>query len=205
VAAAAAALALLGTVLGPAAAIAHGLVGRADLPIPAWLFGWAAAVVMVLSFVALATLWQEPKLETDSGYRTARDWLSFTLVNPATEFAAGLVGVGLLVVTIWSGFEGTQLATANFAPTFIYVIFWVGFVPASVLFGDVFKAFNPWRAIASSPRASPGRCRHRSSIRPGSGAGPRRRRSSASRGSSSRGSTGRTRARSRRPPWSTAS
>jgi hypothetical protein len=147
-AAAAAALALLGMLLGPGAAIAHGLVGRADLPIPEWLFGWAAAVVMVVSFVALATLWQEPKLENDSGFRPARDWLSFTLINPATEFAAGLLGVGLLAVTIWAGFEGTQLATANFAPTFIYVIFWVGLVPASVLFGDVFKAFNPWRAIA---------------------------------------------------------
>jgi hypothetical protein len=148
VAAAGAALALLGMLLGPTSAMAHGLVGRADLPIPAWLFGWAASVVMVLSFVGLATLWQEPKLETDSGFRPTPDWLSFTLVSPVTEFAAGLVGVGLLVVTIWAGFEGTQLATANFAPTFIYVIFWVGFVPLSVLFGDVFRAFNPWRAIA---------------------------------------------------------
>ena len=148
VALAAAALALLGTLLGPTVALAHGLVGRADLPIPEWLFGWAAAVVMVVSFVALATLWQEPKLEQDSGFRPAPDWLSFTLINPATEVAAGLVGVGLLGVTIWSGIDGTQLATANFADTFIYVIFWVGLVPASVLFGDVFKAFNPWRAIA---------------------------------------------------------
>jgi hypothetical protein len=145
---AAVALALLGTLLAPAAALAHGLVGRADLPIPEWLFAWAAAVVMVVSFVALATLWQEPKLEQDSGFRLAPDWLSYTLVNSATEVAAGAIGVFLLGVTIWSGIAGTQLATANFAPTFIYVIFWVGLVPASVLFGDVFKAFNPWRAIA---------------------------------------------------------
>jgi hypothetical protein len=145
---AAAALALVGTFLAPTVAVAHGLVGRADLPIPEWLFGWAAAVVMVVSFVALSTLWQEPKLEEDSGFRRAPDWLSFTLVNPATEVAAGLIGVILLGVTIWSGLVGTQLATANFAPTFIYVVFWVGLVPASVLFGDVFKAFNPWRAIA---------------------------------------------------------
>ena len=31
--------------------IAHGIVGRTDLPIPEWLFGWAAAVVLVVSFV----------------------------------------------------------------------------------------------------------------------------------------------------------
>jgi hypothetical protein len=27
------------------------------------------------------------------------------------------------------------------------VLFWVGLVPVSILFGDVFRAFNPWRAI----------------------------------------------------------
>ena len=148
VAVAAAALAAVGTLLAPTIAAAHGLVGRADLPIPEWLFGWAAAVVMVVSFVALATLWQEPQLEESSGWRPAPDWLSFTLVNQATEFAAGLIGVAILGLTIWSGLAGSQLATANFAPTFVYVIFWVGLVPASLLLGDVFRAFNPWRAIA---------------------------------------------------------
>ena len=34
------------------ALIAHGLVVRSDLPIPEWLFGWAAAMVLVVSFVA---------------------------------------------------------------------------------------------------------------------------------------------------------
>ena len=33
---------------------AGGLLGRADLPIPDWLFGWAAAMVLFVSFVALA-------------------------------------------------------------------------------------------------------------------------------------------------------
>jgi hypothetical protein len=37
--------------------IAHGLVLRSDLPIPEWLFAWAAAMVLVVSFVALAVLW----------------------------------------------------------------------------------------------------------------------------------------------------
>jgi hypothetical protein len=139
----------LGTALAvPATATAHGLVGRADLPIPEWLFGWAAAVVLVLSFVGLATLWQEPQLEGHDDVHPLPDWLSFTLVNPATEVAAGAIGVGLFALTIWAGFAGVQTATDNWTPTFIYVIFWVGLVPASVLFGDVFKAFNPWRAIA---------------------------------------------------------
>jgi hypothetical protein len=132
----------------PATAAAHGLVGRADLPIPAWLFGWAAAVVLIVSFAALATLWQTPKLEGDERFRPLPDWLSFTLVNPATEAFAGIAGVFLLGVTIWAGLAGVQSPQANFAPTFVYVIFWVGLVLLSILFGDVFRAFNPWRAIA---------------------------------------------------------
>jgi hypothetical protein len=132
----------------PATAAAHGLVGRADLPIPAWLFGWAAAVVLIVSFAALATLWQTPKLEGDERFRPLPEWLSFTLVNPATEAFAGIVGVFLLGVTIWAGLAGVQSPQANFAPTFVYVIFWVGLVLLSILVGDIFRAFNPWRAIA---------------------------------------------------------
>jgi len=42
---------------------AGGLIGRSDLPIPEWLFGWAAAMVLICSFVALAVLWPSPRLE----------------------------------------------------------------------------------------------------------------------------------------------
>jgi hypothetical protein len=129
--------------------IAHGLVARSDLPIPEWLFGWAAAMVLVISFVALAILWPEPKLQ-DEGWRPLPAWLGRTLTSRAVEIVCGAIGVFLLGVVVYTGFEGVQSSTANFAPTFIYVIFWLGFVPASVLLGDVFRAFNPWRAIGRS-------------------------------------------------------
>jgi hypothetical protein len=144
----AAAAVAVGALAAPAPASAHGLVGRADLPIPAWLFGWAAAVVLIVSFAGLALLWQEPKLEDRDFFRPLPEGLSFALVNTATELFAGLFGVGLLVLTLYAGLEGVQSPQANFTPTFIYVIFWVGLVPVSLLFGDVFRAFNPWRAIA---------------------------------------------------------
>ena len=35
---------------------AHALVARQDLPIPAWLFAWAAAIVLIVSFYALPRL-----------------------------------------------------------------------------------------------------------------------------------------------------
>jgi hypothetical protein len=126
--------------------IAHGLVARSDLPIPEWLFGWAAAMVLVVSFVALAILWPEPRLERE-GWRPLPAWLGRVLTSRAVEILCGAIGIFLFGLVIYTGLEGVQSSTANFAPTFIYVIFWLGFVPASVLLGDVFRGFNPWRAI----------------------------------------------------------
>ena len=63
IAALGAALASAAVAVLPDAALAHGLVGKQDLPIPRWLFAWAAAVVLVVSFVALAVLWPKPRLE----------------------------------------------------------------------------------------------------------------------------------------------
>jgi hypothetical protein len=125
---------------------AHAFVGRSDLPIPEWLFGWAAAMVLVVSFVALAVLWPEPRLERGK-WRPLPGGLGRFLGSRPVEIVCGAIGVLLLIAVVYTGLRGTQSSTANFAPTFIYVVFWLGLVPASVLLGDVFKAFNPWRAI----------------------------------------------------------
>jgi hypothetical protein len=127
--------------------VAHALlIGRRDLPIPEWLFAWAAALVLIVSFVALSLLWKRPYFESDN-WRPVTQRLSAALVNPVTEFLAGAFGVFLLGVVIWSGLSGTQLTGLNFAPTFVFITFWLGLVLLSVLLGDVFRAFNPWRAI----------------------------------------------------------
>jgi hypothetical protein len=125
--------------------VAHGLVGRSDLPIPEWLFGWAAAVVLVVSFVALAVLWPTPKLSRAS-FRPLPG-LSRVLLSRPVDLLCGLIGVFLLVLIVYAGFEGSQTSTANFASVFVYTIFWVGLVGLSVLFGNVYRAFNPWRAL----------------------------------------------------------
>jgi hypothetical protein len=125
---------------------AHGIVARSDLPIPEWLFGWAAAMVLVVSFVALAVLWPEPKLQREH-WRPLPGGLGRALAGKPVQIVCGAIGVVLLIVLVYAGLRGTQSSTANFAPTFVYVIFWLALVPASLLFGDVFKAFNPWRAI----------------------------------------------------------
>lgn len=133
----------------PASAQAHGIVGKADLPIPVWLFSWAAAIVLVVSFVALSTLWRTPRLQ----HEHRRLVLALPAwVSVALEVLAGLVGVALFALVLYSGFAGTQEPSANFSVTFVYVIFWVGVPVLSVLLGDVFAAFSPWRACARALR-----------------------------------------------------
>jgi hypothetical protein len=121
--------------------LAHGLVGRTDLPIPKWLFGWAAAVVLVFSFAALAVLWPKPELQEDRGRR-------FFRMPGFVDPLLGLIGVASFVAVVYAGLRGAQDAQDNLAPTIIYVHFWVGMAVLSVLFGDIFRALNPWRAIA---------------------------------------------------------
>jgi hypothetical protein len=158
----------------PASADAHGIVGKADLPIPVWLFSWTAAIVLVVSFVALSTLWRTPQLQVEHRRRlrgsprsseplrsvagastraaTSSSTAAMThgraLTMEVLEALAGLIGVALFALIVYSGFDGAQVANANFSVTFIYVIFWVGLPVLSVIFGDVFKAFSPWRACA---------------------------------------------------------
>jgi hypothetical protein len=137
---------------------AHGLVQRSSLPIPEWLFGWAAAIVLCVSFVALAALWPKPRLERP-GWRPLPGGRA--LGSRAVEVVGGVIGVAILALVLVTGYAGPPTPLDNFAPTFVFIIFWVGLVFASVLFGDLFRLFNPWRAIgrvvfrSREPRAYP--------------------------------------------------
>jgi hypothetical protein len=127
--------------------VGHALVGRQDLPIPEWLFAWGASLVLIVSFVALSLAWHRTRFEEER-WRPLSPGVSRVLVNPVTDVAAGALGVALLVVVIWSGLNGTEAPDRNFSLTFVFVTFWLGMVAASLVLGDIFRAFNPWRAIA---------------------------------------------------------
>jgi hypothetical protein len=125
----------------PAAASAHGLVGRAYLPVPAWLFAWAAGAVLVLSFIALASLWSRPRLE----HAPERRLFGVPRLLDPLCGALGLAAFGAIVLC---GIDGSQIPTVNLAPTAVFVLFWVGMPLLSALLGDVFRPLNPWRAAA---------------------------------------------------------
>jgi hypothetical protein len=127
----------------PATASAHGLVGKQDLPIPRWLFAWAAAVVLVASFVGLAVLWATPRLQ-DVAERRRLD------VPRALEVVFGALGVAAFAFVVYAGYAGAQTDVVNLLPTVVFVYFWVVIPFVSVIFGDVFRAVNPWLAIGKA-------------------------------------------------------
>jgi hypothetical protein len=120
--------------------IAHGIVGRADLPIPVLWFAAAAAAVLVVSFVALAAGWTRPRLE----HPPARALFRLPVV---ADVVLGCVGVFVFAVAVYAGLAGTEDQTQNFASTAVYVGFWVGVPFATLVFGNVFRLLSPWRAI----------------------------------------------------------
>jgi hypothetical protein len=126
--------------------IAHALVARKDLPIPAWLFAWGASIVLIVSFFALSAAWREPRFE-DERWRPLGGVASRALIGVPAQLVCGAIGVFLLGVGIYAGLRGTEAPDRNFAITFFYVTAWLGFPLFSVLFGNVFKLFNPWRAV----------------------------------------------------------
>jgi hypothetical protein len=119
---------------------AHGIVGRADLPIPVSLFAVAAAAVLVISFVALAAGWSRPRLDRYPRRALFR-------IPLAVEALLGAAGVFVFGVAIYAGLAGQDSQSDNFAPTAVYVGFWIGVPFASLLLGNVFRLVSPWRAI----------------------------------------------------------
>ncbi len=125
---------------------AHALVARQDLPVPAWLFAWGASIVLIVSFFALSVGWRVPRFE-QGRWRPLGAGPSRALLSLPAQIAYGLVGVFLLGLAIYAGLRGTEAPDRNFALTFLYVTVWLGFPLFSVFLGDVFRPFNPWRAV----------------------------------------------------------
>jgi hypothetical protein len=134
----------------PKPARAHGLGAVKDLPVPLWLFYYGAAIALLVSFVALGVLWRRPLLERAAGGRPLPTTLQRILLAPALRAAVGAGSLVLLGLVFAAALLGERSSSGNLAPTFVWVVFWLGLVPLVVLFGNVWAVLNPWRAAADA-------------------------------------------------------
>jgi hypothetical protein len=130
--------------------LAHGLGGIRDLPVPLWLFYYGAALVLVLSVVALWLLWKRPLLAEASRGRPLPQGLEQALRGRALRIVAGAVSFALLGLVTASALAGDTSPDENLAPRFVFVFFWLGLPALSVLFGNVWTLLSPWRAAADA-------------------------------------------------------
>lgn len=128
--------------------IAHGIQGRADLPVPLIAFYWAAAVVLVISFVGLAVGWRRPLLLRWHGRGGSGGDPRPAGRRSAVQFLAGLVGFLLLMLVSASALFGSTDLNRNFAPVAIFVAWWIGIALAAGLVGDLWRMMHPiaWMA-----------------------------------------------------------
>jgi hypothetical protein len=131
---------------------AHGIGGRADLPVPLWIALYGAGAAVLVSFFVLFLFWNEPRTRrTEDSHPLAR---RFQRVADSRGTLAALRAVGLLVaaVELSVAWFGPRDSSVNAASTWFYVWFWVGLGPLSVLFGPFWRWLNPLRTIAAALR-----------------------------------------------------
>lgn len=125
---------------------AHGIGGRLDLPVPVTYFIVGAGLVLVISFVALALLWPETRLQDGPLHGAA----GLSVPRGGLLPALGVLGLVLVIGQIVPPLLG--LETDPTRPTIAPVLVWVGFwlvVPfAGVLIGNWYTDLNPWRTLS---------------------------------------------------------
>ncbi|MFI5639185.1 hypothetical protein ACIA8H_17410 [Streptomyces goshikiensis] len=139
-----------GVVLHPAdplTALAHGIGSQHDLPIsPFYAFAGAFAALFV-SFLALGLLWSTSRFRGDRSGLALPAGLQRVADAPATRTALRGLGLAAALAVLLCLLLGPDDPARNPAPGAVYVLLWVGLVPASLLLGPVWRLLSPLRAL----------------------------------------------------------
>jgi hypothetical protein len=125
--------------------LAHGIGGRQDLPIPLVLLLIGAGLAVVVSFAALGVLWQTSRFRAEGG-RPVPGFQRFADAR-ATRIALRLIGLAVALLTLAASVFGPDDDSVNPTPWMVFVVFWIGLVPASLIIGPFWRLVNPLRTI----------------------------------------------------------
>ena len=139
----------------PVIPLAHGVGGPADLPVPAGYAFAGAVAALLVSFAVLGLAWRTPRFEgTGSGQP-----LPVALARLVESRLVRSIVVGVvLALTAWTAFAALLGSDTLVNPTFgvVYVLLWVGLVPAALLLGPVYRLVNPLRWLHRAVSAAAG-------------------------------------------------
>ncbi len=139
----------LGAALAASPAYAHGFGERYDLPVPLGYFMAGAGAAVALSFTIIGIF---ARGGPSRGAYRRHDLLSHPLARAVLTGALlvwplRLLSVFPLGLVIATGLVGSQTSSLNFAPTFVWIIWWVGMGFAVALIGNFWALVNPWKVL----------------------------------------------------------
>ncbi|MFI5770734.1 hypothetical protein ACIA74_19685 [Streptomyces sp. NPDC051658] len=127
--------------------LAHGIGAQHDLPLsPFYAFAGAFAALFV-SFLALGLLWSASRFRGDRAGRPLPYVVQRLADARPTRIALRALGLAAALYVTLQLLLGPDDPDRNPAPGAVYVLLWVGLVPASLLLGPVWRPVNPLRTV----------------------------------------------------------
>lgn len=138
----------LGLILLPSTAYAHVFLQPYTLPVPFWIYLYASAATLIVSFAIVGMLMgavvpaRQPR-----GWDILPDDPSWQSVWKRVVGLLRVCAVALLLLTILAGLVGTANPLANINMTLFWVAFLLGFTYFTAIAGNIFALVNPWRTL----------------------------------------------------------
>jgi len=125
----------------------HGFGQRYDLPISLALYLYAAAGVVVISFV-LVVVFSGEQVGAKALQYPRRPWPALASIARSRwpRIVGGAIGVAGLLAVVVAGLFGSPNPVLNPAEYLVWIFFWAGLVILSGLMGNLWYLVNPWAA-----------------------------------------------------------
>lgn len=116
-----------------------------NLPIPFWMYGFAASAALALSFLIVG--WFVTARSVARNFQEAEVAVPDTPIVRTALAGVRALSVCALLLTILVGVFGPANPFANFSVVFFWVVFALGFTYVTALIGDAYAISSPWRVI----------------------------------------------------------
>jgi hypothetical protein len=120
-------------------ALAHGFEERYDLPVPLSYVITGACLVVVFTFLVAALFMKAEVLP-----EPAASELSTAKSSSPVRMFVRIISWLFAVLIVVAATIGTTDPLMNLAPTFVWIIWWVGLGFAVVVFGNFWPSLDPW-------------------------------------------------------------
>jgi hypothetical protein len=127
-------------------AFTHGVGGAQDLPLPLPFALAGGAAALAISFIVLTLAWRRPRFDATTAGRPLPIAVDRAFSGGAASWILRVLGLLIAGYVAWAAIAGPDTAV-NPTFKFVFVLLWVGLVPASLLLGPVYAAMNPLRTI----------------------------------------------------------